>query len=37
VVLVDGTKLAELMIEHEIGVASRPLRVPKVDSDYFEE
>jgi restriction system protein len=37
VVLVDGRKLAELMIEHEIGVASRPVRVPKIDSDYFEE
>ncbi len=37
VVLVDGRKLAELMIEHEIGVSSRPVRVPKIDSDYFEE
>jgi restriction system protein len=37
VVLVDGAKLADLMIEHEVGVTSRPLRVPKVDSDYFEE
>jgi restriction system protein len=37
VVLVDGSKLAELMIEHEVGVASRPVRVPKIDSDYFEE
>lgn len=37
VVLVDGRKLAELMIEHEIGVTSRPVRVPKIDSDYFEE
>ena len=37
VVLVDGNKLAELMIEHEVGVASRPVRVPKIDSDYFEE
>jgi restriction system protein len=37
VVLVDGAKLAELMIEHEVGVASRSVRVPKIDSDYFEE
>ncbi len=37
VVLVDGSKLADLMIEHEVGVASRPVRVPKIDSDYFEE
>lgn len=37
VVLVDGHKLALFMIEHEVGVASRPIRVPKIDSDYFEE
>ena len=37
IVLVDGTKLAELMIEHEVGVASRAMRIPKTDSDYFEE
>jgi hypothetical protein len=32
-----GRKLAELMTEHEVRVASRPVRVPKIDSDYFEE
>lgn len=37
VVLVDGSRLADLMIEHEVGVTSRPVRVPKIDSDYFEE
>lgn len=37
IVLVDGSKLADLMIEHEIGVSSRSIRVPKLDSDYFEE
>jgi restriction system protein len=37
VVLVDGHKLALFMIEHEVGVTSRPVRVPKIDSDYFEE
>jgi restriction system protein len=36
IVLVDGPRLAELMIDHEVGVASRQLRVPKVDTDYFE-
>ena len=35
--LVDGHKLALFMIEHEVGVTSRPVRVPKIDSDYFEE
>jgi restriction system protein len=37
VVLVDGRKLAELMIEFEVGITSRSVRIPKVDSDYFEE
>jgi len=25
------------MIEHEVGVASRAVKVPKIDSDYFDE
>ena len=37
IVLIDGGKLAELMIEYEVGVASRAVRIPKIDSDYFEE
>jgi restriction system protein len=37
VVLVDGTKLADLMIDFEVGVSMRPVRVPKLDTDYFEE
>lgn len=37
IVLVDGRKLADLMIEFEVGVSSRSVRIPKVDSDYFEE
>lgn len=37
IVLIDGKKLAELMIEHEVGVTSRPIKIPKLDSDYFEE
>ncbi|HEY5962235.1 MAG TPA: restriction endonuclease [Polyangiaceae bacterium] len=37
IVLVDGTKLAELMIDFEVGVTMRPIRVPKLDADYFEE
>ena len=37
IVLVDGVRLAELMIDHEVGVATRPVRIPKLDSDYFEE
>lgn len=37
IVLVDGTRLADLMIDHEVGVTLRPISVPKLDSDYFEE
>ncbi|NRN28167.1 restriction endonuclease [Photorhabdus heterorhabditis] len=34
-VLVDGERLVHLMIENEVGVSSRLLRVPKLDMDYF--
>ena len=38
VVLVDGRRLAELMIEHGIGVAEEhSYHVKKIDTDYFEE
>ena len=37
VVLIDGDRLANLMIEHEIGISSRLIRIPRLDSDYFEE
>ena len=38
VILVDGRRLAELMIEHNIGVAlEQSYVVKKIDSDYFEE
>lgn len=37
VVLVDGARLTNLMIDHEVGVTMRPLRAPKIDSDYFDE
>jgi len=36
-VLVDGQRLAALLIEHGVGVANRAVSVPKLDSDYFEE
>lgn len=36
IVFIDGQRLAELMIDHGVGVSHRTLRVPKVDSDYFE-
>lgn len=38
VILIDGHRLAELMIEHNIGVAEEhAYRIKKIDSDYFEE
>lgn len=36
-VLVNGENLAQLMIEHEVGVSSRAIRIPRIDSDYFDE
>lgn len=36
-VLVDGKRLADLMIDNEVGVTLRPVRVPKLDTDYFDE
>lgn len=35
-VLVDGERPVHLMIENEVGVSSRLLKVPKLDMDYFE-
>jgi len=38
VILVDGAMLAELMIEHEVGVTTEAVyAVKRVDSDFFEE
>jgi restriction system protein len=38
VILIDGNRLADLMIEHNIGVASaHSYELKRIDSDYFEE
>ena len=38
IVLIDGKKLAELMIEHGVGVSTKiNYEIKKIDSDYFEE
>lgn len=38
IILMDGERLAELMIEHNIGVArSHAYEIKRIDSDYFEE
>lgn len=37
IVLVDGERLAELMVDNEVGVSSRAIKIPRIDSDYFDE
>jgi restriction system protein len=38
VILINGERLADLMIEHEIGVSiSQAYKIKKVDSDYFDQ
>ena len=37
IVLVDGSRLVALMMDHEVGVSTRTVKIPKVDSDYFDE
>jgi restriction system protein len=37
IVLIDGNRLAELMMEYGVGVSHRILKIPKIDNDYFEE
>jgi restriction system protein len=37
-VLIDGVRLAQLMIEHNLGVSSVPAyEIKRIDSDYFVE
>jgi restriction system protein len=37
VILIDGRKLAELMIEYDVGVNLRQkFEVKSIDTDYFE-
>ena len=37
IVLIDGVRLADLMIDYEIGVSSKTIKIPKIDTDYFDE
>lgn len=37
IVLIDGEHLRELMMDYEVGISSRTIKVPKLDSDYFDE
>ncbi|CRL64103.1 Mrr restriction system protein [Proteus penneri] len=35
-VLIDGNRLVNLMMDNEIGVSSQIVKLPKLDMDYFE-
>ena len=37
IVLIDGSRLTELMIDHEVGISARAVKIPKVDTDYFDD
>lgn len=38
IILIDGARLASLMIEHDVGVSTSGVyEVKKIDSDYFDE
>ena len=38
VILIDGNQLAQLMIEHDVGVSvEKTYEIKRVDSDYFAE
>ena len=34
--LIDGDRLAEICLKHEIGVQNRKLLIPRIDEDFFE-
>ena len=37
IVLIDGRRLADLLMEFGVGVTHRLVKIPKIDTDYFEE
>ncbi len=38
IVLIDGEQLAQLMIDHNIGVSTvTSYEIKRIDNDYFEE
>ncbi|PQJ29537.1 restriction endonuclease, partial [Rubritalea profundi] len=38
VILIDGLRLVDLMIEHNVGVSTeRTIAITRLDTDYFEE
>lgn len=37
IVLIDGVRLADLMIDCELGITARTVKIPTIDGDYFDE
>ena len=37
IVLIDGERLTNLLMDYGVGVSHRVLKVPKLDNDFFEE
>ena len=38
IILIDGDRLAELMIEHDVGVSvAQVYKIKKIDTDYFND
>ena len=37
IVLVDGVQLSALLMDHQVAVTHKALKIPRVDGDYFEE
>ncbi len=38
IILIDGNRLAELMIDYDVGVSTvASYEVKRIDTDYFEE
>src|SRR5699024_8908740 len=37
IVMVNGRRLVNLMMDYDVGVTSRLLKIPRVDADYFDD
>jgi len=38
VILIDGNKLAKLMVDYDVGVATdKTYKIKRIDTDFFEE
>jgi restriction system protein len=37
IVLVDGARLTQLMIDYRVGVSHKAVQIPRIDSDFFDD